>query len=82
MNSMPATRVGYHFATANVPDEESPLASGVAPAREAESAGDMPEVPKGRGFAPSVPLAVIIVFHGPIRHQIALASSFASRSIS
>jgi len=37
----------------NVPDEESPLASGMAPAREAESAGDMPEVPKGRGFAPS-----------------------------
>jgi hypothetical protein len=36
--------------SANVPDEESPLASGVAPA----SAGDMTEVPKGRGFAPSV----------------------------
>jgi hypothetical protein len=38
----------------NVPDEESPLASGVSPAREAESAGDMPEVPQGRGFALSV----------------------------
>jgi hypothetical protein len=38
----------------NVPDEESPLASGVLPAREAESAGSMTEVPKGRGFAPSV----------------------------
>jgi hypothetical protein len=37
----------------NVPDEESPLASGMSPAREAESAGDMPEVPEGRGFAPS-----------------------------
>ena len=37
--------------SANVPGQESPLASGVAPAREAESAGDMPEVPKGRGFA-------------------------------
>ena len=44
----------YHiFCFANVPDEESPLASGTAPAREAESAGDMPEVPQGRGFAPS-----------------------------
>jgi len=42
------------FLSANVPDEESPLASGVSPAREAGSAGDMPEVPKGRGFAPSV----------------------------
>jgi len=40
--------------SANVPDEESPLASGMAPAREAESAGGMPEVPEGRGFAPSV----------------------------
>ena len=39
---------------ANVPDEESPLASGVAPAREAGSAGGGTEVPKGRGFAPSV----------------------------
>ena len=37
----------------NVPGQESPLASGMAPAGEAESAGDMPEVPKGRGFAPS-----------------------------
>ena len=41
------------YSVPNVPDEESPLASGMAPAREAESAGDMPEVPKGRGFAPS-----------------------------
>jgi hypothetical protein len=39
--------------SANVPDEESPLASGMSPAREVESAGDMPEVPEGRGFAPS-----------------------------
>ena len=31
---------------ANVPDEESPLASGVSPAREAESAGGMIKVPK------------------------------------
>jgi hypothetical protein len=44
----------FIFLLPNVPDEESPLASGMAPAREAESAGDMTEVPKGRGFAPSV----------------------------
>ena len=31
-----------------VPGQESPLASGMAPAREAELAGAMPEVPKGR----------------------------------
>ena len=42
------------ICSANVPDEESPLASGMSPAREADSAGDMPEVPKGRGFALSV----------------------------
>jgi len=41
------------FSWANVADEVSPLASGVTPAREAEKAGDMAEVPKGRGFAPS-----------------------------
>jgi len=34
-----------HFLSANVRDDGSPLASGVAPAREAE-AGGMPEVPK------------------------------------
>ena len=33
----------------NVPDEESPLASGAQPAQ----AGCVTEVPKGRGFAPS-----------------------------
>jgi len=38
------------ISSPNVPDEESPLASGVAPA----SAGGMTEVPKGWGFAPSV----------------------------
>ena len=47
-------RFGMFFDSLNVPDEESPLASGMAPARAAESAGGMPEVPKGRGFAPSV----------------------------
>ena len=31
----------------NVPDDQSPLASGVPPAREAGSAGGMTEVPKG-----------------------------------
>jgi hypothetical protein len=30
----------------NVRDDRSPLAFGVAPAREAESAGDMTKVPK------------------------------------
>jgi len=33
---------------ANVPSQESPLASGVASARGAELAEAMPEVPKGR----------------------------------
>jgi len=33
---------------ANVPSQESPLASGIASAREAELAETMPEVPKGR----------------------------------
>jgi hypothetical protein len=42
------------IVSANVPDEESPLASGVLAAREAGLAGSMTEVPKGRGFAPSV----------------------------
>jgi len=32
----------------NVPSQESPLASGMASAREAETAEAMPEVPKGR----------------------------------
>ena len=35
----------------NVPSQESPLAFGMTPAREAESAGAMPKVPKGRRFA-------------------------------
>ena len=34
--------------SANVPSQESSLASGMASARAAGSAGDMPEVPKGR----------------------------------
>jgi hypothetical protein len=44
---------GWLSLLANVSDEESPLASGVLPARAAGSAGSMTEVPKGRGFAPS-----------------------------
>jgi len=46
-------RIFTDILLSNVPDEESPLASGMAPAREAGLAGAMPEVPKGRGFAPS-----------------------------
>jgi len=42
--------VSYFFLP-NVASQESPLASGMASAREAESAEAMPEVPKGRGFA-------------------------------
>ena len=38
---------------ANVPDEESPLASGMAPAREAEKAGGMTEVPQAWELGPS-----------------------------
>jgi len=49
---VPATsKVGalaFHFILPNVPSQESPLASGMAPAREAESAGGGTEVPKGR----------------------------------
>ena len=37
-----------HIVVPIVPGQESPLASGMAPAREAESAGAVPEVPKGR----------------------------------
>lgn len=33
-------------ARQNVPDDPRPLASGVAPAREADKAGGMTEVPK------------------------------------
>jgi len=39
---------GRHILLANVPSQESPLASGMASAREAELAEAMPEVPKGR----------------------------------
>jgi len=39
------------FLFANVPSQESPLASGMASARAAELAEAVPEVPKGRGFA-------------------------------
>jgi hypothetical protein len=34
--------------SSNVGGQMLPLASGMSTAREAESAGDMPEVPKGR----------------------------------
>ena len=34
------------YFSANVRDDGSPLAFGVPPAREAESAGGMPKVPK------------------------------------
>ncbi|MCZ2344336.1 MAG: hypothetical protein LC104_21460 [Bacteroidales bacterium] len=37
---------GSAYFSANVPDDQSLLASGVLPAREAESAGSMTEVPK------------------------------------
>jgi len=42
-----------HFSSANVRDDGSPLALGVAPAREAEIAGAMTKVPKAWGFGPS-----------------------------
>jgi len=38
----------FIFFLPNVPSQESPLASGMASARVAESAEAMPEVPKGR----------------------------------
>jgi len=37
----------YTFSP-NVPSQESPLASGLDPVREAEPAGAMPKVPQGR----------------------------------
>jgi len=36
----------------NVPSDLSLLAFGIPPAREAESAGGMPKVPKGQGLGP------------------------------
>lgn len=41
------------ISLANVPDDQSLLASAMSPAREAESAGGMPEVPKGQRFGRS-----------------------------
>ena len=38
---------GRFILSANVPSQESPLASGMASARVAESAEAVPEVPKG-----------------------------------
>ena len=38
------------YFLANVPDDLSLLAFGIPPAREAESAGGMPKVPKGQGL--------------------------------
>jgi len=38
------------FDLANVPSDLSLLAFGIPPAREAESAGGMPKVPKGQGL--------------------------------
>ena len=40
--------------SANVPSDLSLLAFGIPPAREAESAGGMPKVPKGQGLGPLV----------------------------
>ena len=39
-----------HIISANVPSDLSLLAFGIPPAREAESAGGMPKVPKGQGL--------------------------------
>ena len=49
--SMPTVDISSHI---NVRGQMPPLASGVSPAREADSAEEMPEVSEGRGFAPSV----------------------------
>jgi len=48
-----AFTIGYrwsHIFLANVPSDLSLLAFGIPPAREAESAGGMPKVPKGQGL--------------------------------
>ena len=39
-----------HICLPNVPSDLSLLAFGIPPAREAESAGGMPKVPKGQGL--------------------------------
>lgn len=49
----PLTFAREYLIVPNVPDEVSLLASGVAPAREAEKAGGMTEVPQAQGLAPS-----------------------------
>jgi hypothetical protein len=42
--------IWMRVATPNVPSDLSLLAFGIPPAREAESAGGMPKVPKGQGL--------------------------------
>ena len=44
----------------NVPSDLSLLAFGIPPAREAESAGGMPKVPKGQGLGPLVCSALFL----------------------
>jgi hypothetical protein len=39
-----------YISLPNIPGQVSPLASGMAPAREAEKAGGMTEVPKAQGL--------------------------------
>ena len=41
---------GSIFCFPNVPSDLSLLAFGIPPAREADSAGGMPKVPKGQGL--------------------------------
>ena len=52
INTSSKTTVGFisGFSFPNVPSDLSLLAFGIPPAREAESAGGMPKVPKGQGL--------------------------------
>ena len=53
-------RVKDDVFLANDPSDLSLLAFGIPPAREAESAGGMPKVPKGQGLGPLVCSACLI----------------------
>jgi len=48
----------------NVPSDLSLLAFGIPPAREAESAGGMPKVPKGQGLGRLACSALFLIFDG------------------
>ncbi len=50
------------FSFPNVPSELSLLAFGIPPAREAETAGGMPKIPKGQGLGRLARSAILFEF--------------------